>query len=173
MIDMKKEAALTQDKLKDSLTYDPGTGVFTWNQYRPGRKRDRPAGSLRRRGYRTICIDGHIYKAHRLAWFYMTGKWPKDQIDHINQDKSDNRFDNLREANSQENGRNCPLTKANTSGHVGVSRFKRTGKWRARLTLDNKDVHLGYFDNIEDAISARVQANIEHGFHENHGNAGT
>jgi hypothetical protein len=85
---------LTAERLRELLNYDPDTGVFTW-RVRPvhSHRVGDIAGSVRTtRGYRLIGVAGRVYKAHRLAWLYMMGEWPKDQIDHINRDPSDNRF---------------------------------------------------------------------------------
>ena len=96
---MTNEPLLTQDGLRQLLNYDPDMGAFTWRQGRGPVRAGGVAGCLTRKGYRRIQIDGQNYMAHRLAWLYMYGSWPPEQIDHINEIKSDNRLDNLRLAN--------------------------------------------------------------------------
>jgi len=96
-----------------------------------------------------------------LAWFYMTGSWPENQIDHKNLNKTDNRWSNLRLANNAQNGYNRNKQKNNKSGHKGVCWFKRTQKWHAQLKINGVRVHLGYFSKLEDAVNAYEQAALE------------
>ena len=110
---------ITQKELKDLLHYDPETGVFTWLKSGKGRKANGETRGLTN-GYFTIRINWRQYKAHRLAWLYVYGVWPKGQIDHINHNTTDNRIANLREVTNQENHRNMSLSKNNTSGVTGV-----------------------------------------------------
>jgi len=177
------DLSLTQEYIKELLDYNPDTGVFTWkarpremfnttrgwnifNAIYPGTI----TGSLNKiSGYLIIGIDAKLYRAHRLAFLYMTGEWPKDQVDHINHDRANNRWLNLREATHQENGMNRSLSKANTSGFTGVCWREDRGKWVASIRIDGSLIHLGYFDDFDDAVAARKAAEIEHGFHENHG----
>ncbi len=162
---------LTQKRLKEVLKYDPRTGVFTNRRSRIGVTAYKVAGSIKKDGYVCIMIDKKAYTAHRLAWFYMTGEWPKNQIDHINHVRSDNRFSNLREATNEENSRNLKLFSNNRSGFSGVSWNKRHKKWYSKITINKKEKFLGSFDKKEDAIKARIEANKKYGYHENHGKA--
>lgn len=163
---------ITQDELKELLSYNPNTGVFTWNvgfgnQVFVGDV----AGTVRKKtGYRKIVINGRKYYAHRLAFLYMNGEMPK-YVDHINRDSDDNCWSNLRETTNQDNCRNQGLSKNNTSGANGVYFDKRRGKWIARIKVDYKYKFLGSFEDINDAVSARQAANIEYGFADNHGAA--
>lgn len=176
-------AEITQDYLKVCLDYDPDAGIFTWKS-RPKDhfKTDTPswkiwnarfpgkeAGYCRRDGYFVIKLFEYPYLFHRLAWLWMTGDWPKDQIDHIDHCPTNNKWSNLREANIKENGRNKSINSNNTSGHTGVGRDKSSKKWYAKITSNRKHIHLGLFDDIEDAVAARAKANIKYGFHPNHG----
>ena len=133
------------------LDYDPETGFFTWvgdtgNQYRGTR-----AGSIEKKGYRQIEAEGFRYMAHRLAWFLMTGSWPKHQIDHINGIKDDNRWCNLREATNAENKRNAGRRADNTSGYKCVT--WHGGKWSVSVKFPwaTQQVKCGRFSNIIDA----------------------
>jgi hypothetical protein len=106
--------------------------------------------------------------AHRAAWAITHGRWPIG-VDHINGDRSDNRLENLREADQQTNLRNASLSERNVARRIGVGWCARRQKWRARIKTDCADKHLGYFDDIDEAISARAIAERELGFHLNHG----
>jgi hypothetical protein len=84
--------------------------------------------------------------------------WPEDQIDHINRIRTDNRISNLREVSHKQNHQNRSKSSHNTSGHSGVSWYKQKSRWRAQITHNQKDIHLGLFTNLEDAIAARKAA---------------
>ena len=163
---------LDQAELKRLFEYNPATGIFlrlvtASNNAMAGTE----PGSLSADGYRRVQIQGASYSAHRLAWLYTHGRWPNGQIDHINGDKSDNRLENLREVSNAENGRNTKRRSTNTSGTMGVHWDKAAGKWRARIDVDGATKHLGLFENKQDAIDTRKAAEIEFGYHENHGRA--
>lgn len=149
-------------RLKELLSFDPSTGVFTWNVHRPGRPIGSIAGAVgSKRGgkaYREISLDCFRYKAHRMAWFYHYGVWPSKQIDHINGDKDDNRIANLREASNAENCRNAGRPRNNTSGFKGVSWHKGSKKWAAHICCDFHQKFLGNFATPEEAHEAYVQA---------------
>ena len=154
---------ITQLELIRLLNYNPNTGLFIWLISTARRiKVGDIAGSLNNRGYITIIINGKSYKAHRLAFLYMTGNWPKDQVDHINMIKSDNRWNNLREANTSQNKGNSLKHNDNKSGVKGVYWNKTINKWCAQIGVNSKTIHLGYFDNIEDAKIAYETAAIKH-----------
>jgi len=138
---------LTQERLKELLHYDPKTGVFTWVD-KPSRnmKSGVAAGGFAINGYWRIAINRRRYYAHRLAWFWMTGKWPKEQVDHINHDRADNRWTNLRVATNFENSGNTRIQTNNTSGWKGVGWDKPRKKWHAYIKIDGKTKHLGRFD---------------------------
>jgi len=162
---------LTQERLKELLHYNAETGVFSWiirpsNRVKIGEISDNVQKST---GYQRIRIDGELYGSHRLAWFYMTGRWPNKQIDHINHNRSDNRFNNLREVTCQENSKNTSISKNNKSGMNGVFWEKRACKWRVEIKINYKNIFLGYFTDKQEAIVARENANIKYNFHGNHG----
>jgi hypothetical protein len=152
---------LTQERLKELLNYDPATGVFTWlkpvNRYSMVKPGDR-AGCLHKRGYIHIKVDGDCYKAHRLAWLYVHGRWPEPSIDHINRDKADNRLVNLRETDQLGNMQNKGAYRSNTSGYTGVSWNKQRNKWSAQIQFDGKLRGLGFFDDPAEAAVAYQRA---------------
>ena len=116
---------LTDTELKFILHYDPDTGVFKWTENAPKHVRGKVAGTLNRSGYRMIGINKKVYLAHRLVWLYETGHFPKKHIDHINNDKDDNRLVNLREVTHQENCHNRRDTKEN--GTFGWTYYYNNG----------------------------------------------
>lgn len=157
---------LTQEYLKSVLNYCPESGVFTWRVKTCHKVTvGKVAGNINSRiGYRYIGIDGKAYLAHRLAWLYMTGKWPKDEIDHTNLNRSDNRITNLREANRSQNNSNTPVQKNNKSGLKGVSPVKDSKKrpWVAQITVAGKQTNLGRFETKELAHAAYCKAAEKH-----------
>ena len=144
---------LTQDTLRSLLDYDPATGIFRWSK-NICRKKCLPggiAGCSRSDNSWAVRIDGVLYRAHRLAWLYMTGRWPENEIDHKNRDRSDNRWCNLREATRSLNEIN--KLRINKHGFSGVDAIK--DRFRSRVTINGKTKHLGMFD---DPFSAHLDA---------------
>lgn len=162
---------ISQTELKSQLRYDPDTGVFTWLVSKGNALAGSVAGAFDGAGYRRIMVNGKRYKAHRLAFIYMTGNLPPDEVDHINQQRDDNRWENLRHATRSQNQRNCKRPANNTSGFNGVSWNKKSRKWQARIMTDGKMRNLGFFDNLHEAASARSAANKKYHYHQNHGRA--
>jgi len=161
---------LTQERLKELLHYNPETGVFTWiAKVAQGVNVGDIAGSTDTYGHIQIKIKYKIYLAHRLAFLYMTGAFPPVHTDHINHNPADNRWLNLRPVTHQENHHNRIISENNTSGINGVSWMKRNKKWRVRINIDGKLVHLGLYRELSDAAKARKEAEIKYGYHENHG----
>lgn len=154
---------LTANRARDIFEYNPETGIFI------KKIESIEVGSITEYGYMRISVDGKHYLLHRIAWLIMTGDWPTDQIDHINGNRSDNRWINLRQADNKENSRNQSLRSTNKSGVVGVNWIQKLNKWRAQITVDGKPIHLGVFSEISDAKDARKKAEKNFGFHENHG----
>ena len=148
---------LTAGRLRELLDYCPDTGVFTWKIRISNVKVGDVAGCLEKDGYLRIQIDSRLHFTHRLAWFYVTGEWPPDQIDHINGIRDDNRIANLRAATRSENGQNRRKPQANnTTGYLGVTRHR--GKFLAKIRLDGKRKHLGLFTTPEEAHVAYLEA---------------
>ena len=149
----------THQIVLDLFHYEPKTGLFINKTTRnPRAPIGQLAGYTNTIGYVVIQVNSRKIHAHRLAWFYMTGEWPSHQIDHINRNRSDNRFCNLRPVTSAENMQNTTDRTNNTSGHRGVTWHKQRQKWQAQISVNNKHKYLGLFDNLEDAIAARTNA---------------
>lgn len=118
-------------------------------------------------GYKVGRIFGKKYRAHNVAWALHYGYWPSGVIDHINCKPHDNRIDNLRDVSANQNARNRRLGVNNTSGRKGVSYYKARAKWVASIRCEGKYIHLGYYDNLEDASMAYDLASQKY-----HGNYG-
>ena len=154
---------LTQERLNSLYNYDPDTGFLVRKKYKGRREHWAKPGN-----YISVSIDGKSFPAHRLIWMMVYGYWP-NEIAHINGTKQANRLCNLRNVTALENRRNKCIQKNSTSGVMGVYWNKWDKKWAARITVNRKFVHLGYFSNKEDAIATRKAAEVKYGFHENHG----
>ena len=161
---------VTREYIKSILHYCPETGVFTWLKSRPGVKVGGVAGSLCKKGYMHIGIDGKSHRSHRLAFLYMTGKFPEDQTDHINHNTSDNRWLNIRLATASDNMKNKSVRKDNTSGVCGVYWDKKSAKWHSEIRNKGRKYSLGRFEELKDAIAARKSGEEKYNFHINHGN---
>lgn len=153
---------LTAERLRELLSYDPETGLFRWRVSRGRAKAGMSTGYVNNEGYSLIGIDQRLHKAHRLAWLYVHGVWPTDQLDHINNIRHDNRIANLREATNAENGQNRVKRVDNTTSKTGVCWYIKYNCWQARITVMGKRIHLGYFAKWEDAVDARTKAKSEH-----------
>ena len=150
---------LTAEYLRSILHYDPESGIFTRKVSTSSRaKVGDVAGCPDGGGYLQIRIQSRLYLAHRLAWLHTYGVWPKDQIDHINRNRSDNRIYNLREVTNKQNLQNAGKYSHNTSGHPGVYWHKQRSKWQVKIRHNQKLIHLGYFSILEEAIAARKAA---------------
>lgn len=156
---------LTQKRLKNVLKYTHKTGIWVWkNPTSTKIKAGAIAGTITKRGYRKIRIDGTKYRSGRLVWLYVYGVWPVYEIDHKNRIRDDDRFINLREATRFGNIVNKGLLKNNKSGFTGVYFDKRIKRWCAQIEKKRKTYYLGSFTFITDAISARREAEIKFGF---------
>jgi len=153
------KSKITAERLREMLSYDPETGVFirlitTSNRAPKGSVSGRNNGN----GYLRMMVDGQTYYAHRLAWFYVYGTWPANEIDHRDGDGTNNRIDNLRQATHAQNGQNQPLRITNKSGMPGVSWLKSYQKWEAYIWLNCEKIGLGYFDDKKEAGEAYLNA---------------
>lgn len=150
-------------KLRESLSYDPTTGILTrlknFGQWRAGSI----AGTLNEYGYIQIYFLGKIYKAHRLAWAIQFGYFPLNDLDHIDGNRSNNKLENLREATRSENLQNTKPRINNTSGFKGVTQSSRNPNiWTAHINHSGKKWHLGSFSNPEDAYKAYCEASLKY-----------
>ena len=155
---------LTQEKLKELLHYDPDTGVFT-NKIDRGKraKKGNVAGIFHvSTGYWQIYVEGKTYRAHRLAFLFMEGYFPENDIDHIDRNKINNKWNNLREVSTSCNVKNSNIRSDNTSGVKGVWKNKKN-KWIAEIKVPKK-IYLGSFDNLIDAVRARWNAEVKYNF---------
>lgn len=153
-----KNNLISADLVRAKFDYNQETGIFLireipgdkWFNWRHGGK---IAGTSIKKptDYVRLCILGKCFYAHIIAWLYVTGEFPKDEIDHINGIRSDNRFENLREASHSENGKNRGLSKNNTSGYKGVSFHRRSGKWKVKVGFNGKGYCPGVYTTKEEA----------------------
>lgn len=158
------------DLARHLLSYNPNTGVFRWKRsYGNRAQKGARAGCRSVIGYWFIGFRGKTVLAHRLAWLHVYGYWPPAQIDHINHDRADNRISNLRLATNQSNHTNLPMRRTNTSGFTGVSFYRALQKWQAKICINSKQIHLGFYEEKDDAITARKEALKNYGFSERHG----
>jgi hypothetical protein len=146
------------DALRLLFKYESDTGLIYWIAKGKGMIKKKAAGTKLHSGYLGICIGSKRWQAHRIAWALHYGNWPKDQIDHINGIKTDNRIINLRNASNSQNGKNLGLSKANKTGVKGVSFEKYTDRWKASIRVNGKSISIGRFDTIKDATKARRDA---------------
>lgn len=143
-------------RLRLLLRYDEITGEFTRLQSTSSNaKAGDIAGCANGKGYIDIFVDGRSYRAHRLAWFYVTGSWPDGLIDHADGDRSNNRFSNLRLATNSQNCANAKLRRDNGTGAKGVRRMN--GRWQVRIGSGGRK-HVGTYDTMEDAQAAYEHA---------------
>ena len=152
-INREKENNLVHSVLLNTLEYNPVSGVFTNIAKRPGIAVGKIMGTKLATGYISISVRGPKFLAHRLAWFYMHGEWPKYYIDHIDRNRDNNAINNLREANAYENIHNIKIFDTNTSGYTGIRKMGTS--WQSRVQYKGEDFYLGTYTNIEDANIAR------------------
>jgi hypothetical protein len=163
--------------VKDWFDYNALTGELTrikrYDSYGKLQNISKPVRGKNNRGYYWCAVFGKTCLVHRLIWLWMTGGHPDDEIDHINGDRLDNRWVNLRQVSAFENSRNQGVRKDCKSGVRGVTWSDRTNyrgrsKWVARISHKGVRYVLGYFDDFEDAVAARKQAEINFKYHPNH-----
>ena len=174
---MDKKTDITQEQLRSLLNYNSETGTFTWllrngedigTKIFNGRFAGKPADTPRLDGYSRIrfTLGGNCYQymSHRLAWLYINGSLPKEEIDHINRNRSDNRITNLRQASSTENKCNSPMRKTNKSGEKGVvhvGMINQSKPWCAYIQVNKKRKNLGYFATKQEASAAYKAATLK------------
>lgn len=153
------ETGLTAERLREVLSYNQQTGIFRWRVSIRRTRTGMIAGCLDAHGYWRICIDQRHYKAHRLAWLYVYGEWPSDELDHKDLCRSHNWISNLRVAGQAMNNANRKAYRNNKSGIKGI--YSCQGRWRAMIRQNNKSMHLGCYDTPEEAHRAYCKAAAE------------
>jgi len=161
---MSKNKSLSQERLKELLSYNPSTGIFIRVKDIKANKSGTIVGSLTRQGYLRMSIDNNPYLLHRLAFLYMDGYFPENDIDHINRDTLDNRWDNLRHVSHACNMRNSKVRNTNKSGVNGVAWHKAANKWCGSIMVNYKSIHLGISGSFCEVVKARWEAEKEHNF---------
>lgn len=151
---MKYRNDLTAEYIRSVINYDPETG----DVWRKGRK----VSTTRPEGYLVINVNDRIYRLSRIIWLWMTGEWPKNDVDHIDLDKGNNRWANLRDSTFTQNMQNRPRRSINKSGFKGVCWDKKAGKWHAQIGYGGTQHHIGYFNRPESASKAYSDAATKH-----------
>lgn len=149
---------LTAERLRELLHYDPETGVFTRLVARQAYPVGSVAGYQGTNGYIRVGLDGKSYRAHRLAWLYVYGRWPQDEVDHVDGVRSNNMFANLRECSRSENNQNRTAYACNAEGLLGVTWHRASKAWVAQIKVEGRTTHLGRFDTPKQAHAAYLAA---------------
>lgn len=157
------------EKLKEEAKYNKSTGEFYWLKEKTHRNLDSPIGANTTSRYKCLTYNQIKYHLHKLAWYFEYGIYPREQIDHIDQDTYNNSITNLRLVTPRENSKNKPKRRNNTSGITGVSYDKVSNKWVVRIKNGNKYENRGRFNSIDEAKQGRDRALAELGYFENHG----
>ena len=146
------------DNIEDHVGYDPEAGSFFWKIRKSGRRLNGRAGYVGAQGYYHVEVNGQDFFGQKLAWYLHHGEWPPHEVDHIDGNPSNNRLVNLRLATHQQNCSNRRIPITNTSGIKGVHWHKAAGKWAAVIKVNQRGIHLGTFENKEDAAKAYWEA---------------
>jgi len=150
---------ITQKRLKEVLNYNTETGIFTrLISTTIAVKVGDIAGRIKKNGYSEIMVDSKRYPSHRLAWLYVYGEMPKNEIDHIDGNPRNNSINNLRECNRFEQHQNRASSKSGSSKYLGVYWHKTSNKWAAQIRSNKKSFHLGFFETEESAFNAYCSA---------------
>ena len=163
---MSRLETITHAELKAVLRYYPHSGRFWWLKAKAGRQRSKPVGSPKEvASYLQIMISGVSYLAHRLAWFYMTGEWPSDEVDHEDRNKQNTAWKNLRPATHKQNSENVAVRKHSKSQIKGVHYDRKRRTWQAYIDHEGKRRHLGRHPTSDLATAARKSAEADYFTH--------
>lgn len=154
----RRARMLTRELLVTRLRYEPDTGLFYKIPSKGRPARNGPYMAKTTGGYILIRVNGVAYYAHRLAFLYMTGRMPSNLVDHINGKRDDNRFNNLREASDSQNNHNRRAKNSNSSSLLGTTWCKTNKKWKAQITVNRTNRHLGLFKTEQEAHVAYLKA---------------
>ena len=163
---------LRYEEVARLFTYDRETGVLYWRWRVSNRvPKTLEAGTQRKSSrYLYVSVHGRLYPVHRIVMLMCYGFYGEGlDVDHINHVRNDNRLCNLRFVTGSENNRNKSVSSRNTTGVTGVYFYKKLQKCVARISVDWKIIHLGYFETLEEAAAARAEANVKYKFNNNHG----
>lgn len=141
---------ITQAELKELLTYNPETGEFTWNK--TGKGREEKPGTINNHGRLVIMINYKRHLAHRLAWLYVHGVWPRE-IDHIDRNPLNNRIANLRDVLHSQNSVNTKTRSDNKYNQRGVCWDKQKLKWKVQISVSSGKRIAKHFVKFEDAAA--------------------
>lgn len=185
---MTREPLPSPELLRKLLRYEPETGLLFWrergveffkagyrsakgnmNQWNSAWAGKEAFTAVNAGGYKHGRIFCRLHLAHRVIFAIHHGYWPENQIDHNNGIRASNKIKNLSVVNNQGNQRNTHMRKDNTSGFTGVCWDTKSKKWMAYIMVDARQLHLGHFSNLPDAITARKAANAKYGFSKRHG----
>lgn len=177
----KTKYSITTEEVRECLDYNPDTGVFKWKSRDASTKGGRifnakfagkeAGGRVKGRdvGYLRIRIKGIMIKAHRLAFICMGEDWPDSDVDHIDGNINNNRWNNLRRVDRKGNGRNQKLYRTNKSGVPGVYWNKSKSKYDVQIGSGKYREYIGCSKDFNDAVKMRKKKEMEIGYHENHG----
>ncbi len=158
---------MTSKILHELFNYDSLTGIFTQTGKGRTHKKGTVSGTRRPDNYIQITYRKKFYLAHRLAFLYMTGNFPKEEIDHKNHIKNDNRWSNLKEISRHNNSKNRTLSSNNKTGYHGITTYGK--KFRVQIHNNKKRGEtIGYYNTLDEAILVRKKKELEYGYNKNH-----
>ncbi len=159
---MKRERP-SREQIEELYEYNPTTGIFLWKVDNPSKlaRKGMRAGKVDPDGYRSLSFRGNRQQASWVAWFLHTGKWPEEEMDHINHNRDDDRIYNLREANRSQNCGHKRFLRGNKLGYRGI-KIQTSGRFHAAICVEYKEYALGTYDTAIEAALAYDNAAKEH-----------
>jgi len=156
-----EKGEITRDMIEQAYTYDPKTGAFTRNFSEGGEKAGAQAGCVNTQGYISLGYRKKHLLAHRVAYLFMEGKWPEKEVDHIDGDRKNNKWANLREATGSENGFNTRLRKDNKTGVKGIRIYNNGTQYVSYIRAHHKTHYIGCYRDLKAAEKATREARQE------------